>query len=107
MKIKRKRFLMVILFSMLAVCLSSSAFTQSDIFVRNDGYDFTGLHYLKVGGSNPDNFNILITSDSDFRRFKLQLPGRFRPDPYWLVNKIRVDMNNDGTWEQDWTDQQQ
>lgn len=105
MKIKRKRFLMVILFSMLAVCLSSSAFTQSDIFVRNDGYDFTGLHYLKVGGSNPDNFNILITSDSDFRRFKLQLPGRFRPDPYWLVNKIRVDMNNDGTWEQDWTDQ--
>jgi len=103
MKINKKRVFLVIIFSVLTFCFSVPLFAQGT-FYRNDSYDFTGLHYLKAGGANPDNFNIFIESNSDFRRFKLHIiRSRLTLGPRAICNRYRVDMNNDGTWEQGWT----
>ncbi len=73
-------------------------------FSRDDSYDFSGKHYLRAGGSDLDNFNIFIESNSDFRRFKLHIiKSRLNLGASYSANKYRVDMNNDGTWEQHWT----
>lgn len=87
-----------------ALMLPSPYILAQSTFIRNDGYDFTDLHYLKAGGSSPDNFNIFIESNSDFRRFKLRIiKSRLTLGPRAICNRYRVDMNNDGTWEQGWT----
>ncbi|MCK6613732.1 MAG: hypothetical protein L6Q47_05800 [Ignavibacteriaceae bacterium] len=85
--------------------ISSSIHTLAQsVFNSNDDYDFTGLHYLTAGGTNPDNFNLFIESNSDFRRFKLDIAkNRLHLGSTWFAWQYRVDMNNDGTWEQVWT----
>lgn len=93
----------VTLFFAFVVCSSVSLLAQS-VFNRNDGYDFTGEHYLSVAGSDPDNFSISIESNSDFRLFKLHIKrDHLTLGPRAKCNQYRVDMNSDGTWEQDWT----
>ena len=67
-----KYFLKGILLSVFIIWSYNSVLAQS-AFNRNDNYDFRGLHHLSAGGSNPDNFNIFIESDSDFRKFKLHI----------------------------------
>jgi hypothetical protein len=95
--------LVIILFVICLSCLSISLLAQTD-FSRNDGYDFRGEHYLSARGSDPDHFNIFIESNSDFRFFKLKIiKNRLTLGTRAYCNKYRVDMNNDGTWELDWT----
>ena len=98
-----KYFLKGILLSVFIIWSYNSVLAQS-AFNRNDNYDFRGLHHLSAGGSNPDNFNIFIESDSDFRKFKLHIKmSRLHLNISWLAINYRVDMNNDGTWELGWT----
>lgn len=95
--------LIEILFSAFIICSTIPVFAQS-VFNRNDNYDFRGDHYLSAGGTNPDNFNLFIESESDFRLFKLHIKkDRLHLGAAWLANQYRVDMNNDGSWEQNWT----
>jgi|SRR5690606_9934806 len=86
------------------ICVTDSILAQS-AFNRNDNYDFRGLHYLAAGGSSVDNFNLFISEDSsDFRKFKLHIKkSHLHLSGVWLAWQYRVDMNNDGTWEQGWT----
>jgi hypothetical protein len=95
--------LVVTLFVICLSCLSIPLLAQTD-FSRNDGYDFRGEHYLSARGSDPDHFNIFIESNSDFRFFKLKIiKNRLTLGTRAYCHKYRVDMNNDGTWELDWT----
>jgi hypothetical protein len=96
--------IVVILFFVCVACSSVPLMAQS-VFSRNDNYDFRGKHYLNLYGTSLDNVNIFIESNSDFRLFKLYAKSR-----YWIwlndsyfVTEMRVDMNSDGIWEQDWT----
>lgn len=93
-----------LLLMFLVLCFTSTAFTQID-FSRDDSYYCSGKHYLRAFGTSIDNFTINIESDSDFHnKFKLCIiKSRLKLGALWLPYKYRVDMNNDGTWEQDWT----
>lgn len=93
-----------VLLSIFIISFANSVFAQS-AFNRNDNYDFRGKHYLTAGGSSVDNFNLFISEDSsDFRKFKLHIKkSRLHLSGAWLAWQYRVDMNNDGTWEQGWT----
>jgi hypothetical protein len=100
---KTKALLSVMLFLFVALSNSTPNYAQS-IFNRNDNYDFAGEHYLARGGTSPTNFNLFISEDSsDFRRFKLHINKNQLNLSYWQAINFRVDMNNDGTWEQNWT----
>ncbi len=100
---KSKVLLNGILLSIFIICCINSVQAQSD-FTRNDNYDFRGLHHLTAGGYNPDDFNIFIESNSDFRIFKLHIKrSRLALGASWNAFKYRIDMNNDGVWEQNWT----
>lgn len=75
-------------------------------FSRNDNHDFRGRHHLVIYGTSFNNVDISINSNSDFRLFKFHARSR-----YWIeldyaaffIARLRVDMNSDGTWEQNWT----
>jgi hypothetical protein len=93
-----------VLLSVFIICFTNSVFSQS-AFNRNDNYDFRGKHHFSLYGSTIDNLNIHIESNSDFRKFKFYAKSR-----YWIwlgdayfVTRMRVDMNSDGIWEQEWT----
>ena len=85
------------------LCSTLPVFGQGN-FSRNDNYDFTGKHHVWAFGPDIDNFSIKIESNSDFHKnFKLHVK-RSRLHLYErLAWKYRIDMNNDGTWEQGWT----
>lgn len=90
--------------SLLLIFVVTSHLSAQSAFYRNDNYDFSGKHYLKAGGFDIDNFNIFIESDSDFRKFNLHIiKSRLNLGAIYDATKYRVDMNNDGTWEQGWT----
>ena len=101
---KSEVFFWRILLSVFILGFYNSVSAQS-AFNRNDNYDFRGKHYLVAGGSSVDNFNLFITEDSsDFRKFNLHIKkDRLHLSGAWLAWQYRVDMNNDGTWEQGWT----
>ncbi len=78
-------------------------FSQSE-FSRNDVYDFSVKHYIRAGGTDLNNFNIFIDDSTEFTTFKLHvIKSRLNINDQYFANKYRVDMNNDGSWEQDWT----
>jgi hypothetical protein len=92
--------------SLVGIVLSIISVTRlpaQDFFWRNDNYDFAGEHRLRYFGTDPDHYNIHIESNSDFRLFKLHIRNQIGFSGYWYVNALRVDMNTDGTWGQDWT----
>jgi len=100
LKIIRLHLLLMFLF----ICFTSSSFAQLD-FSRDDNYDFTGKHYLQAFGTDINNFNINIESSSDFHKnFKLRIiRSRLKLGAIYNPYQYRVDMNNDGSWEQNWT----
>jgi hypothetical protein len=54
-------------------------------------------------GSDPASAYAAITSDTDFRLFKLRVRADYAiagsTGAIWYVHTVRVDMDNDGTWE--------
>jgi len=92
------------LFTVVIVLSTSiSAIAQSN-FYRDDSFDFRGKHYASTSGSSLDNFDLHIHSTSDFRRFNLRIiKSRLNLDASFFAFRYRVDMNNDGLWEQNWT----
>jgi hypothetical protein len=83
--------------------MASHSGRSQTAFARDDNFDIQGVHTLWVP-SDPNNFNPVIISNSDFRRFKLHIiRSRLTLGPRAICNRYRVDMNNDGTWEQGWT----
>jgi len=68
-------------------------------FVQDDSFDLRGVHAFWLGGTDPDDFTIGIHSDTDFRLFKLLVRTGAHISANWFVQQVKVDMNNDGTWE--------
>ena len=71
MKLKISKVSLIVTLSFVCLVTSSVPLLAQSDFSRNDTLDFRGEHHLSAGGSDPDQFNIFIESNSDFRLFKL------------------------------------
>ncbi|HXC67585.1 MAG TPA: alpha/beta fold hydrolase, partial [Nitrospiraceae bacterium] len=86
---------------LILVCLVAKEATGS--FVRNDSYEFRGLHALSIHGRDPDHLFLDLGSEADFRRFRffIKANSQLGPDPqgYWWLNSVEMDINDDGIVE--------
>ena len=98
-----KIFFVTLLLLAFLISFSMPLLAQS-YFSRNDNFDFAGEHYPHAIGVSLDNFSIYISSNSDFPKFKLHFKKNLLDIALSHAFEYRVDMNNDGTWEQGWTD---
>lgn len=94
----------VTLFGIILLGFAWVSLAQAGFFQRNDLYDFRGLHSFSVNGPDPDNLFPKFDSPADFLTFKIRLKagsnlGPSPGGPWWWLNKIEVDVNNDGTFE--------
>lgn len=88
----------------LSFVLSLNFLFAQTAFYQDNNFDFRGTHVIRVSGSNLNNFKIFVHSNSDIKKFKLKIKrSDLSLSPHLLANKFRVDMNNDGVWEQNWT----
>ena len=95
-----RKLYIITLFLLLAI---QQVLSQTD-FARDDSYDFSGTHYMKKGGNDIDNFNIIVETETEFTHFKLNVKrADLKLNSNAMVHKYRVDMDNNGTWELNWT----
>ena len=85
--------------------LTTPSATAQTPFVRDDNYMFQGDHELLLGstrgywGPTADDFRIIFKSTQDFRRFNIRARGNRHYDGGWFIRYIKIDMDNDGTYE--------
>lgn len=88
----------------LLLLVPQTASSQSS-FSRNDAFDFRGDHALLIGGTgtilgmDPDHFTLSIANPIDFRLFRIHVRTGHHVSSHWWLNKVKIDMDADGTWE--------
>ncbi len=72
-------------------------------FIRDDDFDIQAIHEL-VAITNPNNFNLFISSDNDFPFFKLHIRKNklnLLSNQIWIAGRYKVVI--DDSTVQDWT----
>lgn len=91
---------------LICILISSHSSRSQTAFVRDDVFDIQGVHTLWVP-SDPNNFNPVIISNSDFPLFKLHFRKRdlnlfdLNTGVYWIAVRSKVSI--DGNTVRDWT----
>lgn len=96
------------LFCGILICslMASHSGRSQTAFVRDDNFDIQGVHTLWVP-SDPNNFNPVIISNSDFPLLKLHFRKRdlnlfdLNTGVYWIARRSKVSI--DGNTVRDWT----
>ena len=88
----KRSILILVLFFLLA---SPSALYSQANFVRDDNFDYHGLHALSISDDQV-NPTVTIATDFDWGLFKLYVRTGQEVNDNWHVNRVIVDMNDDG-----------
>src|SRR5262245_40513635 len=84
-----------------ALLLCASSVLAQGAFIRDDSFDFRGIHHFSVHGQDENHLFTDLGTSSDFSLFKIHLKtgGNLGPNPTntWWLNKIEMDIDNNGT----------
>ena len=82
----------------LLTCASMPGVAQG-AFVRNDAFDFNGVHQLQLGGPNINSVTANLVTAVDWRTFKINVKTGTQFPGFWFVNAVEIDWTGDGSWD--------